>query len=266
MSNVALPGLNDANPVRQNTAIRQLSERLGDYALTTYVDGEIADEVLARDAAIAVEAADRVAGDATEAAARVAAIATEVSDRNTAIASGVAAGIATREPTIAAGTTSQYWRGDKTWQTFPTGTYVRRYFDSYATYTTLTTHLPADNTVPTSTEGVQIISRSVVTDTSTQRVRLSVSGFGCNSTAGYISVAAFRGTTCVGASLNYNGGNLDHLLLVLEDAPGAAGTYTYSVRVGPGTSGHTVRLNGDLGTRIFGGSAAVVCVTEVLEP
>lgn len=30
--------------------------------------------------------------------------------------------ISGKEPTIASGTTSQYWRGDKTWQTFPTAT------------------------------------------------------------------------------------------------------------------------------------------------
>lgn len=29
-------------------------------------------------------------------------------------------GLAGKEPTISSGTTSQYWRGDKTWQTFPT--------------------------------------------------------------------------------------------------------------------------------------------------
>ena len=29
-------------------------------------------------------------------------------------------GLATKEPTITAGTTAQYWRGDKTWQTLPT--------------------------------------------------------------------------------------------------------------------------------------------------
>src|SRR5204863_3481925 len=28
------------------------------------------------------------------------------------------------EPAIAAGTTLQYWRGDKTWQTFPTSSYT----------------------------------------------------------------------------------------------------------------------------------------------
>lgn len=31
----------------------------------------------------------------------------------------VNAGLATKEPTIASGTTAQYWRGDKTWQPFP---------------------------------------------------------------------------------------------------------------------------------------------------
>ena len=29
-------------------------------------------------------------------------------------------GLATKEPAITAGTTTQYWRGDKTWQTLPT--------------------------------------------------------------------------------------------------------------------------------------------------
>jgi len=33
---------------------------------------------------------------------------------------GLATDLAAKEPTIAAGTTGQYWRGDKTWQTFPT--------------------------------------------------------------------------------------------------------------------------------------------------
>ena len=42
------------------------------------------------------------------------------SDANKPVSTAQAASIATKEPTITAGTTSQYWRGDKTWQTFPT--------------------------------------------------------------------------------------------------------------------------------------------------
>lgn len=39
---------------------------------------------------------------------------------NAVSSNGVFDALAGKEPTITAGTTSQYWRGDKTWQTFPT--------------------------------------------------------------------------------------------------------------------------------------------------
>lgn len=42
---------------------------------------------------------------------------TDISDFNTATDARVVAGITGKENTIAAGTTSQYWRGDKSWQT-----------------------------------------------------------------------------------------------------------------------------------------------------
>lgn len=41
------------------------------------------------------------------------------SDVNKPVSTAQATSIGTKEPTIASGTTSQYWRGDKTWQPLP---------------------------------------------------------------------------------------------------------------------------------------------------
>src|SRR4029077_12280929 len=43
------------------------------------------------------------------------------SDVNKPVSTAQAASIATKEPVITGGTTAQYWRGDKTWQTLPAG-------------------------------------------------------------------------------------------------------------------------------------------------
>jgi hypothetical protein len=42
------------------------------------------------------------------------------SDANKPISTATQTALDAKEPTITAGTTAQYWRGDKTWQTFPT--------------------------------------------------------------------------------------------------------------------------------------------------
>lgn len=43
------------------------------------------------------------------------------SDANKPVSTATQTALNAKEPTIAPGTTSQYWRGDKTWQTLPTG-------------------------------------------------------------------------------------------------------------------------------------------------
>lgn len=149
---------------------------------------------------------------------------------------------------------------------------VARYYDSYTSNTNITTVLPADDTVPTSSEGDEICSVSVTTTNATQRVRLHFDGqasFG--STTITICVAAFRDTTNIAAKAIRTQGDsgtnngLIPISLLTEDAPGAAATYTYSVRVGPGAAG-TIRMNGTVSGRYFGGNSAAVLIAEVIEP
>jgi hypothetical protein len=146
-----------------------------------------------------------------------------------------------------------------------------KYSGSYATNADLSTVIPLDDTTPTSTEGTQVISvGSVVTTTTTQKVRGRFSAL-AGVTADLTPIAAiFRGTTCIqvgtGASLAGFGAaaTLSSIAMDIDDAPAAAGTYTYSVRVGP--SATTMRLNGTLSARRFGGTASAVLNLEVYEP
>ncbi|NBX97440.1 hypothetical protein EBQ81_01050, partial [bacterium] len=55
----------------------------------------------------------------------------------------------TKEPSIAAGTTSQYWRGDKTWQTFPTIPAAQIQSDWNQTNNTLLDYIKNKPTIPT---------------------------------------------------------------------------------------------------------------------
>ena len=144
---------------------------------------------------------------------------------------------------------------------------VNRYYAEYASNADLTTAIPFDDTIPTSTEGTQILSVSVTTTTATQRVRLKFSGFGqCNSANGHIAAAFFRDSTCVGVSVQ------DAVFTtairqwygVAEDAPGAAATYTYTVRVGSDVG--TVRMNGSTSSRVYGGAAKATLIAELIEP
>lgn len=75
----------------------------------------IAAETTARGAADASEASTRAAADTANASA----VSVEATTRATADTTLTTA-VNGKEPAITAGTTLQYWRGDKTWQTLPT--------------------------------------------------------------------------------------------------------------------------------------------------
>jgi hypothetical protein len=146
---------------------------------------------------------------------------------------------------------------------------IARYYVEYSTNADLSTTIPLDDTVPTSTEGTQILSQAVTTTSNTQRVRIRVNGVGEQASTGAAMIMAlFRGTTCVQVSDFNVGGGLyveeRQLSLEYEEQPGAAGSYTYSVRVG--ASSGAMRMNGTNAGRLFGGAAKTTMVIEVFEP
>lgn len=140
-----------------------------------------------------------------------------------------------------------------------------RYYAEYTSNADLSTTIPLDDTIPTSSEGTQILSVSVTTTTTTQRVRLSFSGFIVGTSINPI-VALFRDTTCIQVTMDtdYATASLHPISCFAEDAPGSVATFTYTVRVG--ASSGTVRMNGSASARYFGGAAKSVLIAELIEP
>lgn len=145
------------------------------------------------------------------------------------------------------------------------GSLPDKQYAEYTSYTGLTTILPLDDTIPTSSEGTEVLSVSI-TVAASKRVRISFTGFGACASSSYALVAAlYRGTTCINGVAASQNTLQRGIPLSMEsvETPGA-GTFTYSVRVGPSASG-TAYLNGDFTSRLFGGAARATLIAEILD-
>lgn len=149
----------------------------------------------------------------------------------------------------------------------PSGSIVGSARAVYTTYTALTAIIPHDNTIPQPTEGTQILSTSLTPQHAENRVRVRFSGFGCAS--GNIPIVAFLSTDGGAAvqAVSAHGkdtGQTQHIGFEFEYVPGDTEPHTYSVRIGPGTSGN-VRMNGTSTARLFGGVAASTLTVEEIQ-
>lgn len=132
-------------------------------------------------------------------------------------------------------------------------------------YTTPT--IPLDDTIPQLSEGADIgFSLAITTQTAGSKVTGTVNIFGAPSVnLAFLTIAAFRGSgvNSVGSCVIRETSELHTYVLDFEDSPGAAGTYTYTVRVGVSSGNFTV--NGTAGTRFNGGSGqTTLTLTEIL--
>lgn len=157
--------------------------------------------------------------------------------------------------------------------------YVARAYAEYTTYSLINTALPIDDTVPTSTEGVQILSASITPSSATTRLRLRFQGFGrayrdTGSVAPRAGWAMFAGSTCIAAGLAIPDSlttGLEAQVLFLgevEYVPGSTSSVTITVRVGVAVGGASggLYMNGDATARLFGGAARSTLVVEEIQP
>lgn len=138
---------------------------------------------------------------------------------------------------------------------------------TYATNANLTTVIPDDDTIPTSTEGDQILSVSITPKTTTNKLRCRFSGFGAPAASSYNMIAAmFQGTTCIDVSAISPtiANHRMNFAMEAEYTPGVTSSQTISVRVGPGAAG-TVRMNGNTAGRFFGGAANATLIVEEIK-
>jgi hypothetical protein len=117
----------------------------------------------------------------------------------------------------------------------------------------VTALIPFDDTVPTSTEGWEIMTQAITPQSNTNKVLASVSVFLNPNNAATHTVALFRGTTCVYAtSASQTGQNyMTTVSFQFLDSPATASATTYSVRIGASVS-QVVYINGQSTGRAFG--------------
>lgn len=138
---------------------------------------------------------------------------------------------------------------------------------AYATYTgyaAITNTIPVDDTVPTSTEGTEILSVSITPQSATSRIRLHVNGMmGCTATVSVVASMLVHGESSAFASMMSYGHTATHphaITLTAHHEPGSTAPITYKVRLGV-ISG-TMRPNGNSSGRLFGGTAKWTLTAE----
>lgn len=125
--------------------------------------------------------------------------------------------------------------------------------NQYTANADLTTDLPIDDTVPTNTEGDQVLSQAITLAAAANKVLINVDLWGGAASSANVAMALFRGTICIAA----NGWDISSAgvhrcgSMCFLDTPGSVGPHTYTVRVGTNTP--TLRLNGTATGRLFGG-------------
>lgn len=149
---------------------------------------------------------------------------------------------------------------------YVSGHVIQTVYAEYTTNATLGTLMPIDDTIPQSTEGVEVLTASITPKKATSKIRVAFNAMGTISTIGALSAALFKDsdTDALAASAVTieQGGSVRPIGLSFEHtAPGVTLT-TYKVRVGPNTESGF--LNGNQLGRLFGGaSRAVLTVEEI---
>lgn len=131
----------------------------------------------------------------------------------------------------------------------------------------LTLTIPADDSIPTSTEGSQILSVTLAALSASSTVEVVFNAFALHTTtAGAVISALFvdsevnaRRTTAVTTQA---AGYWTPLVLRYRFAPGDTNPHTYKIRIGAASG--VIRLNGSQSARLFGGSAAAMLSVDEL--
>ncbi|MGV8954787.1 MAG: hypothetical protein ACOH2M_27060 [Cypionkella sp.] len=137
----------------------------------------------------------------------------------------------------------------------------------YTTSVNLNAAIPYDDTIPQSTEGVEILTVSLAASSPTARVRIRFDGGVVNNTNDNVITAALfmdsesgaRRAVPVGVPA---AGITAPAALIYEFSPGDTASHTYKIRMGTPNTTPTFRLNGSGGTRIYGGVAAATLTAE----
>jgi hypothetical protein len=174
-----------------------------------------------------------------------------------------ASGLATAGTWASGPTTIKLWQpGDP----LP-GDTVQSAYSDYSTSATGTGIIPADNTIPQSTEGDQYMSQAITPMSASNVLRVASRALlGINGAAKFVTMALFRdaGANAIAVTANSDNGFLGQMLMY-EAQAGAVTATTFKVRAGQDSSGGTVQFGSSSGTRLYGAIPfASLSVLEVM--
>lgn len=153
------------------------------------------------------------------------------------------------------------------------GRVVQRVYDEERTYSSNSgyTFIPADDTKPTISEGVEILSASITPTSASNRIRVrAVVPFGPN--AGISMVCSIhRGSgDALATTWQYSAGGQYVMTCVAEVEEASPGTssVTYSVRIGgkAAATAFEIGADGSIGARRLGGALCASLVVEEIVP
>jgi len=149
----------------------------------------------------------------------------------------------------------------------PAGTILQLLQNTYTINAGISMAIPWDDTVPTSTEGTQVLSQAITPSAAANKVLCSVTMQAQNDGGAGSNICAaslFRGATCIAAQWI---GSLGVIAFELLDSPATTSSTTYSVRVGPDNAGAVLALNGtstpSVARKFGGASAATLILKEI---
>ncbi len=135
----------------------------------------------------------------------------------------------------------------------------------YTANSDLSTQIPSDDTTPTVSEGTEILTANITPTSSSNKIRISISGFGQPAgTGSALILAVFRNSTCVAVKAIGSNSAFVNIETIKIDAPATTSQVTYSVRVGP-YGANSLRMNGTVYGRLFGGTASCTMRLEEIE-
>ena len=137
--------------------------------------------------------------------------------------------------------------------------------DRYTANAALSTSIPNDDTVPTSTEGTQIVSATLTPTSAANRIHARFAGPFDSTSAIYAYAALFNGgSAAIGTVMSTINGNGYPTVLAMERAQAASSTssQTWSVRVGGSSA---IYANGLSSGRKLGGSMGVTLIVSEVQ-
>ena len=148
------------------------------------------------------------------------------------------------------------------------GSMVQVQYTSTNAATSLSTHIPFDDTIPQSGEGTQILTRAITPTSATSLLIIDAYCVIRINAANNICMALFQDATASSLSVSYsvpsNAGNANVLYLKHIMVSGTTSSTTFKIRAG-GSS--TCNLNSaTAANRIYGGASyAYLTVTEIAQ-